>query len=66
MMSREIDNTQDVLDSRDIIARIEELTSQRDELQRDIDEAKRPMRPPPTMNDRTANSGMIWKQQSMR
>ena len=28
-MSREIDNTQDVLDSRDIIARFEELRDER-------------------------------------
>jgi hypothetical protein len=35
MKNREVDNSQDVLDSRDVIARIEELESLRDDWQKD-------------------------------
>ena len=33
MRTNEIDNNQDVIDSRDIIARIEELQAERDDLE---------------------------------
>lgn len=36
--SNEIDNSQDIIDSRNIIARIEELEEQREDLQNDIEE----------------------------
>jgi hypothetical protein len=39
-MTRTIDNSQDVIDSRDVIARIAELESDRDDLVSAIDEAK--------------------------
>ncbi|USM11458.1 antirestriction protein [Citromicrobium phage vB_CbaS-RXM] len=36
----DIDNTQDIMDSRDVIARIDELTGERDALQEAVDEAQ--------------------------
>lgn len=36
----DISNSDDIIDSRDVIARIEELTDERDELQNAIDEAQ--------------------------
>jgi len=36
-MAREISNMEDVIDSRDVIARIEELQDERDDLQNDLD-----------------------------
>lgn len=38
-MAREISNSDDVIDSRDVIARIEKLTDERDALQDAVDEA---------------------------
>jgi len=40
MRSTEIDNSADILDSRDIIKRLEELESEREDLQTAIDEAR--------------------------
>ena len=39
-MSTEFDNTRDTIDSRDVIARIEELTAERDTLQEAYDESE--------------------------
>ena len=39
MSARDVDNSQDVLDSRDVIARIEELREEREELQEALREA---------------------------
>lgn len=39
-MKNPISNTDDIIDSRDVIARIEELTDERDSLQSDLDEAQ--------------------------
>jgi hypothetical protein len=46
-MSRDIDNSQDILDSRDIIARIEELEDGRDDFNADNEE----METPPTWEE---------------
>ena len=40
-MSNEVSNSQDVIDSRDVIARIAELESEREPLQEDLDEAQK-------------------------
>lgn len=39
-MNREIDNTQDILDSRDIFARIEELESEKETMLEDVPESE--------------------------
>ena len=39
-MARDISNSDDVIDSRDVIKRIDELTSERDDLQEAIDDAQ--------------------------
>lgn len=38
-MSRDVDNNEDILDSRDVIARIRELEDERESLSSDVDEA---------------------------
>ena len=38
-MSTEFDNTNNTIDSRDVITRIEELTAERDALQEEYDES---------------------------
>lgn len=38
-MTRNVDNSQDILDSRDIIKRIEELRDERETLQNDVEES---------------------------
>jgi hypothetical protein len=53
-MNKEISNSDDVIDSRDVIARIEELREERDDLQIEFDEANETHADEDNQDDRAA------------
>ena len=63
MKTDEIDNNQDVIDSRDIIARIEELESEQTGLQDSLEEAKEELE---GMDEDVTNQEIIEKEAAVR